>query len=152
VLRVQSVPNCRDIHPIQALDSLQVLVALLEKGKLSCSSWFFVLFLWNPLAISFCGVVRILLDLHLRRWARSLRSSRIRSKGSARVRLCWWFSFFRSTQIGPLSVHKEEVLRGCRIPFRRGLASWQNKQEKAHLLPNSNEEKVNGSDDPDRFD
>lgn len=29
-------------------------------------------------------------------------------------------------------------------------ASWQNKQEKAHLLPNSNEEKVNGSDDPDR--
>lgn len=44
VLRVQSVPNCRDIHPIQAQDSLQVLVALLEKGKLSCSSRFFVLF------------------------------------------------------------------------------------------------------------
>lgn len=66
VLRVQSVPNCRGIHPIQAQDSLQVLVALLEFGKLSCSSRFFVLFLWNLLAISFCGVVRILLDLHLR--------------------------------------------------------------------------------------
>ncbi|KAJ4946702.1 hypothetical protein NE237_024472 [Protea cynaroides] len=54
------------IDPIQAQDSLQVLVALLEFGKLSCSSRFFVLFLWNQLAISFCGAVRILLDLHLR--------------------------------------------------------------------------------------
>jgi hypothetical protein len=44
VLRVQSVPNCRGIHPIQAKDSLQVLVALFEFGKLSCSYRFFVLF------------------------------------------------------------------------------------------------------------
>ncbi len=57
VLRVQSVPNCRDIHPIQAQDSLQVLVALLEKGKLSCSSRFFVLFLWNPLDIGTSAVM-----------------------------------------------------------------------------------------------
>ncbi|KAJ4955860.1 hypothetical protein NE237_012643 [Protea cynaroides] len=66
------------IDPIQAQDNLQVLVALLKFGKISCSSRFFVLFLWNQLAISFCGTK------------------------------------------GPLSVHKEEVIRGCSTPFTYG--------------------------------